>query len=70
MLTFNLIVIFRIYAKLINYPKAHLEDPEHVRVSLCHPLLIAVPDDQEGVDELASLELLNDVANVLRVPSF
>ena len=57
MLTFNLIVIFRIYAKLINYPKAHLEDPEHVRVGLCHSLLIAVPDDQEGVDEPASFEL-------------
>ena len=54
----------------MNYPKPQLEDPEHIRVSLCHPLLVAVADNQESVDELASLEFFNNVTDVLCVPSF
>ena len=55
--------------RAINYPKAQLEDPEHIRVGLCHPLLVAIADDQEGVDEPAILEHINDAGDVLCVPS-
>ena len=57
------------HTKSINYPKAQLEDPEHIRVGLCHPLLITIADDQEGVDEPAILEHINDAGDVLCVPS-
>ena len=55
--------------RAINYPKAQLEDPEHIRVGLCHPLLVAIADDQEGVDEPAIFEHINYAGDVLCVPS-
>ena len=53
-----------------SYPKAQLEDPEHVRVGLGHPLLSAVADDDKRVDDLADLELGYDLCDVLSVSSF
>ena len=41
----------------------------HIRVGPIHPLLRTVTDDQEGGDEFAILEFLDDVGDVFSVPS-